>query len=230
LVAVCDSEREFNARVLDELLNGDDGDGDGFAAVLGEPVGARAPGLEPAMCVLNLTPMPPRAVDRAKSRCRAVGIAFAQGAVAARDARDAADGGAHVFVAGGRERGSVAPRSRGVDGRAGAGDSNSNSNSNDDDDADDDVTHPAFVDVDAALRAMSDRRVLCSHAGPHTTAFAMCTSILEDFHLPAHLISPPGRVPRRFQSRRTSTTPFNSASDAPLPNALQKPRCHRSLV
>jgi len=80
----------------------------------------------------------------------AVGIEFVQGAVASRDARDAVDGGAHVFVAGGRRRGGRV----GVDGLGGEDRDDDGDGDDDDDDA---TVHPAFVDVDAALRAMTDR-------------------------------------------------------------------------
>jgi exoribonuclease-2 len=47
------------------------------------------------------------------------------------------------------------------------------------------------------------------HTGPHTTPFARCTPILEDFL--SRRVSPP--ITPRFQSRHTAT-PFNSTPDA----------------
>ena len=70
-------------------------------------------------------------------------------------------------------------------------------------------------------RALDVRRVHMIHTGPHTTASACWPPILKDFRrlpltpVPVRpRVSPP--TPRCFQSRRASTTPFDSTPDAPL--------------
>jgi hypothetical protein len=75
-----------------------------------------------------------------------------------------------------------------------------------------------------ALRAQGDRSVL-SHTGPHTTAFAWCTPLLEDFTFsPGDSLRPSPLAFNPDTPRRLSTpllTPFNST---PISSLRMDPR------